>query len=133
MTEPGGLHILVVDDDEDLRMLIRLQLRTVGEVTACPDVYQALAAVRHQPVDVILLDLILPGAGGLELLQRLRVSSPGVPVVLMTGMPSPAMVERAFALGATGIVRKPFHAAELVEAVLAAAADARPAVVAAAG
>lgn len=120
MTETGGLHILAVDDDEDLRTLIRLQLRPIGEVITCPDVYQALATVEHEEVDIILLDLILPGAGGLDLLQRLRVSWPHIPVVLLTGMPSPSMLERAFALGATDIVRKPFRADELVDAILAA-------------
>jgi DNA-binding response OmpR family regulator len=117
----GDLNILVVDDDEDVRELLRLQLRALGRVILSPDAYQGLAAIQDGGVDVVVLDLMLPGAGGVEFLSRLRAKGDTTPVVVLTGMPSPDLLHKVRDFGARQIVRKPHLPATLSSAVLTAA------------
>jgi two-component system alkaline phosphatase synthesis response regulator PhoP len=102
--------VVLVDDAADVRMLLQLLLELEGfTVTATADGPAGLAAVRAEQPDVVLLDVQLPGMDGTEVLRRLRADPPTarLPVVLLTGAPdqdTPALV----ALGATGVLRKPF-------------------------
>ena len=116
------LHLLVVEDDVDMRGLLEEILRPLGTVTSVPDVYQALNAVQHEPVDAIVLDLVFPGASGFDLMERLRTLELPTPVVVVTGLASDAALRRARALGAHAFVTKPFDVDLLVRAVADAAA-----------
>ena len=106
MTETHA-RVLVVEDDPDLRRLVQHVLDPVGDVIGVPDVYQALAALQCNRFDVIVLDLIFPGASGFDLMERLRPLEIATPVVILTGLASDLAVRRARSLGAHAFVTKP--------------------------
>jgi CheY-like chemotaxis protein len=126
---PSGPLVLVVEDDPDIRELVVAALEALGcEVRAARDGDAALAAVsRAERLDLVLLDLMLPGAAGEEVLAavRGREALRDARVVVMS-----AAWERARALPADGVLRKPFGLAALERVVAAAGrrptAPARP-------
>lgn len=84
-TEPKDRRILVVDDDEELRDLLEILLRTEGfQVATAEDGEEALRLAKEASFDLAFTDLMMP-AGGFELLRRLREAAPGLPVVVLTG------------------------------------------------
>src|SRR5262249_20929520 len=84
-TAPRG-RVLVAEDEEYVRASLEEVLRARGfDRGTASDVESAVRHLAKSPVDVLLADLRMPGGGGLELVKRARVSSPGVPVVVLTG------------------------------------------------
>jgi CheY-like chemotaxis protein len=107
--ESPGIRILIVEDDEDLRALYSELLADMGRVETCPDAYQALARLEGERFDVIVLDLLLPGASGIELLDRLRAKEIDVPVVVVSGSGDGSeLASQAHAAGAAVVMEKPF-------------------------
>ena len=105
-------HILLAEDEPDLRELVRISLAVVGglEVTVCEDGGQALAAfdsIRH---DLVVLDVTMPGIDGPETLARLRRLPGGerVPVVFLTARQQPEDNRAFLAMGALHVIGKPF-------------------------
>lgn len=119
----SDLRLLVVEDDPDMRCLLGEILRPLGAVVAVPDVYQALNALRYEPVDAIVLDLVFPGATGFDLMERLRTLQMPTPVVVVTGLTSDVAMRRARMFGAHAFVTKPFDV-DLLLRTVAGAADA---------
>ncbi|GAA4345902.1 response regulator transcription factor [Angustibacter luteus] len=117
--------VLVADDDRDIRDLVAFKLEAAGfDVLVSGDGDDAYAsAVQHRP-DVAVLDVMMPGLSGLQVLQRLR-SHPemgSTRVILLTAKAQEADVESGFSMGADDYVVKPFSPRELlsrVQAVLA--------------
>ncbi|HEY0456390.1 MAG TPA: response regulator, partial [Verrucomicrobiae bacterium] len=109
-------QVLLVEDDASLGSVLRLALREDGLNLICvnngPD---ALDYVAHNPVDVVLLDLGLPGQDGLAILEKIHntPASAGIPVVVLTAWLGTADKVRSFELGAVDYVTKPFEIAEL--------------------
>lgn len=125
-TEPSGaegLRVLVVDDDEDMRVLFSAVLSDLGEVHAAADAYQALAWIEHNEVDVLVLDVLLPGASGIDLLERVHDLGHNVPAVIVSGVDGGSLHQRAVASGATVIMSKPFDKRLLQASVLEAVRD----------
>jgi CheY-like chemotaxis protein len=120
----GALRILVVDDDPDMRTLIAKVLESLGTVHAAPDVYQALGWIDSEPVDVMVLDLLLPGASGIELLSRLRRRGRTLPTVVLSGVGGDGIGQMAQEAGADVVLPKPFDAAQLRAMVADVAAGA---------
>ena len=119
---PPAMHILVAEDDHDIAELIAHYLKKAGwtaQVTAAGD--QALAYVRSHPVDVVILDLMLPGMSGLDVCQALRAdeATAGVPVIMLTARAEEADRVRGLELGADDYVAKPFSPNELVARIRA--------------
>ena len=118
----GGRRILVVDDDPDIRALARVALSQDGHtVIEASSGQQALLAVVDQAPDLIVLDLLMPVQGGLEVLKILR-SNPvtaALPVVVLTAMDDEANTRAGFELGATDYVTKPFSVPQLAARVRA--------------
>jgi len=107
-------QVLVVDDDVTVREVVVSYLRAGGHtVTEAPDGDQALRAMRAQPADLVVLDLMMPGIDGLEVCRRLRTTS-DVPIIMLTALG--AEVDRVVGLesGADDYVTKPFSPRELV-------------------
>ena len=78
-------HVLVVEDEQDLRMLYRMEFEAEGyDVDTADDVPEALQHLQEQDTDVVILDLRLPGKSGLELLKEMRSCCRRVPVVINT-------------------------------------------------
>lgn len=80
-----GLHVLLVDDDQVDRMAVRRALRGAVSIDEVADADAAFAALSGGGYDCVLLDYLLPGADGLELMRRLRAVGNPVPVVVLTG------------------------------------------------
>ena len=117
------LEVLVVDDDPDMRALLSQVLEGVGSVRAVADGYQAWELLESQSVDVMVLDLMLPGVNGVELLERSHTRGRAVPTVVVTAMaPTDRLASAAKAAGAELVVTKPFDAERLRTSVRRAAA-----------
>lgn len=110
-----GRHVLLVDDSPEVRLLLQVLLELDGwTVTAAEDGPSGLAAVGLDP-DVVLLDVQLPGLDGPDVLRALRShpSTEALPVVFLTGE-APEQAGALRALGASGVLHKPFHADTVV-------------------
>ena len=109
-------RVLVADDDEDILLLVTTRLRRDGfDVVSARDGNEALAlALEHRPA-VAVLDIGMPGLGGLEVLERIRSdeSLRGMRVLLLTAKAQESDVRRGYAAGADAYMRKPFSPAEL--------------------
>ncbi|HLH28978.1 MAG TPA: response regulator, partial [Acidimicrobiales bacterium] len=80
-------HVLLIEDDSRIRSIVEQGLQARGFlVSAAPDGEAGLALVRSLDVEVVLLDLILPGIGGLEVLAQIRTINPRLPVFLVTAL-----------------------------------------------
>jgi DNA-binding response OmpR family regulator len=111
MSEHG--RVLVVDDDETVRDVVRRYLELAGhEVAVAGDGEHALTLVAQAEPDLIVLDLMLPGIDGLEVCRRIRQRS-AVPVVMLTALGEEENRIAGLQLGADDYVTKPFSPREL--------------------
>ncbi len=103
--------ILVVDDEEDILELVRYNLVREGYTVACAESGEAaLKAAASDPVDLIILDLMLPGIDGLEVARRLKQShgTKDTPIIMLTAKGEEADIVTGLELGADDYVTKPF-------------------------
>ncbi|NLG71852.1 MAG: response regulator [Chloroflexi bacterium] len=87
-------HILIVDDQRDIRQMLRAGVETLGadlQVTDVPSGEEALLVISNQPVDLLVSDVYLPGISGLDLINRAQARKPGLRVILITGVDDPAV------------------------------------------
>jgi two-component system response regulator HydG len=118
----AGYRILVVDDERPTRLLMEKELPRAGYVvTTAESGEEALEKVRTQDFDVILLDLKMPGIGGMEALRRVRNSGASGEVVILTGHPDVDSAIEAMKSGAYDYLTKPFKLSELEEVLRRAA------------
>ena len=106
--------ILVVDDDPGLRESFRLILEDEFEVLDVPDGQQALDIVRSCQVDLVLLDIRLPGMDGLEVLERIKGLDEQLDVILVTAVKTVRTAVSAMKLGALDYLTKPFDEDEVL-------------------
>ena len=119
------IRVLVVDDERPTRLLMEKELPRAGYlVTSAESGEQALEHMRARDFDVVLLDLKMPGIGGMEALRRIRDSGASAEVVVLTGHPGVESAIQAMKLGAYDYLTKPFKLSELEE-VLRRAAERR--------
>ena len=114
------MRALVVEDDELFRLGLEVTLQGfagIEAVTAVGDGEQALDLLRQQRFDVVLLDLGLPGLGGMETCRRISAEQPQLPVLVITSQEDPAWCRRMVRAGARGYVRKGVAAADLQLAI----------------
>ena len=113
--------ILVIEDDPSLRAGLALNLRKADyRVHTAADGPEALALLESSRPDLVLLDLMLPGVDGLEILRRIRSTDARLPVVVLTALGDEDDKVRGLDLGANDYVTKPFSVAELLARVRAA-------------
>lgn len=113
-------RVFVVDDDQDIRDLITFVLQRAGyEVVSLEDPLAALALAESTGFDLAVLDWSMPRMDGGELCTRLRQLAPlaAVPILILTAHADPATRERAFEVGASGFMSKPFALDELTDVV----------------
>lgn len=107
--------ILVVDDDPSLRKVLRTSLSMSGFVVEeARDGEDALARVQSDHFDVVLLDIIMPGIGGVEACRRIRAISPKIGIIMITVRDSDDIVH-ALDAGANDYLVKPFRLHELTD------------------
>jgi CheY-like chemotaxis protein len=113
--------ILIVDDDEDIRTVSEVVARRVGqwEVVLAASGEEALERASAEQPDVILLDVMMPGMDGPATLERLRddPATSSIPVIFLTAKAQSHEVERYMALGADGVIVKPFEAMTLPDEI----------------
>ena len=117
MADSTDGKILVIDDDASLAEMLQIVLRQEGFATAwCPRGDQAMEAFHAEKPDLVLLDLMLPGRGGVEICRDIRAES-GVPIVMLTAKSDTNDVVKGLEAGADDYVAKPFAPRELVARV----------------
>ena len=102
-------RVLVVDDEAGVRESLRMLLHGECEVATAESADQALQRIAEAPPDLILLDLVMPGRSGLELLEELRQLDVRPPVVVLTATKTVTTAVEAMKLGAVDYVTKPFE------------------------
>jgi len=113
-------RVLIVEDDPDLLVVLRVNLSAAGlEPLLAADGRTAVERVRSERPDAVLLDVMLPGVDGWQVLQELHAMGDPVPVVVCSAKKDPADIQRALTLGAADYLVKPFDVDRLVDAVLA--------------
>lgn len=117
-----NLRVLIVDDEEELvhALVERLQLRGMdaqGVITG----KAALERIRSETFDVVLLDVKMPGLGGLKVIQEIKERRPGLQVIMLTGHSSAQDAQRGKTLGAFAYLQKPVNIEELCRVLRAAA------------
>lgn len=111
---PQPLQILVVDDDKRMRSVLKSLLAEEGhEATACADGLEAISRCGKTAFDMVITDLIMPGASGIDVLKACRKSHPETLVVLITGFASLETAIQAIREGAYDYITKPFKMEEM--------------------
>lgn len=109
-------HVLVVDDDALNRRLLTATLAREGiRTTTANDGTEALAAIKEDPPDVVLLDIEMPGIDGFEVLERIKGDEAvrHLPVIMISGLDDTQSVIRCLEVGADDFLPEPFDAAIL--------------------
>lgn len=110
------IRILAVDDEEPIAQLLRLSLKQAGYECICAyDGVQAADLIEKEAFDLILLDIMLPGIDGFELMEYIRTT--GTPVIFLTAKNAVADRVRGLRLGAEDYMVKPFDVLELLARV----------------
>jgi two-component system KDP operon response regulator KdpE len=121
MSEKPPAVILVVDDEASIRQALRVTLGKIGfEVAEASTGEEALALVHREQYDAVLLDMNMPGMGGMAACREIRRLSPGLPILMVTIRDSQDDKVEALESGADDYVTKPFHMRELTARVRAA-------------
>lgn len=125
----GRQAICVVDDDEDVRRLLVKVLEHVGfDVVCAADGRTALVAIQTASIDVLVTDIVMPDAEGLELIQNISSRSPRIRILAISGggqIDGQAYLRLAKELGADECLVKPFSLVEFLAKVLALARTVR--------
>jgi len=117
---PAPATILVAEDQADIRDLLVLNLRGAGyEVDAVSDGVAALARQTERAADLLLLDLMMPGLGGLDVCKALRARGSATPILMLTAKSTELDRVLGLELGADDYLTKPFSLAELLARVKA--------------
>lgn len=120
MGDSGTVRILVADDDRDIRDLVTFKLAQAGyEVKAVDDGSQAIAAIESWEPDLAILDVMMPGMSGIDVLRRVRGDdkTKDLRVILLTARSRDTDVDAGFATGASDYIIKPFSPRELLHRV----------------
>lgn len=115
MSEPST--VLVVDDEIGPRESLRAILKPEYQVLVATEGEQAIQMVEKVPVDVVLLDLRMPGVSGIRVLERVKANHPDIEVILITGYASYETVLEALRLHAFDYIPKPFNIPQLRDLV----------------
>jgi DNA-binding response OmpR family regulator len=118
-----ALRVLIVDDEDELVSALEERLtlrgfRAKGVTTGA----EALAYLTDTPCDVVLLDVKMPGIGGLEVIKKIKEERPNLQVILLTGRGSSEDAEKGMELGAFDYLMKPVKIDELVKVLRSAGA-----------
>jgi DNA-binding response OmpR family regulator len=116
MTDREAPLVLVADDEDDIRSLVSFRLKRAGyEVITAADGEEALLLATTRLPDLVVLDMMMPKATGLEVTRSMREQSTtkDIPIILLTARAQEADVARGFDAGADDYVKKPFSPQDL--------------------
>jgi DNA-binding response OmpR family regulator len=113
-------RILIIEDDRDNASALGMRLKNEGyEIAVAYDAVSGLSTVSRFRPDLLLLDISMPGGGGLLVAERLRnmVATVTMPIIFVTGTKDPELRTKATALGAAGFIEKPYEPRHLLAAI----------------
>jgi len=114
----GGETVLLVEDDPQLRALIRAQLQRLGyRTTACANAREALALAGREPIELLLTDVVMPDMGGRALAEQFHERSPSTRVLFMSGYTDDAIVRHGVLESSVAFLQKPFTLAALAQRI----------------
>ena len=123
------MKALIIDDEDDVRQVVRLSLGRVGgmEVADASSGAAGIVLAAETGPDFILLDLMMPEMDGVETLGRLRENprTESIPVIFLTAKALPSEIERLRSLGALDVIVKPFNPMTLADQLRSILGDAR--------
>ncbi len=112
---------MITDDNHDLRQALRCTLQGLGfEITECCNGEQAIKEIKHRNYDIVLLDINMPGMGGIEACRELRRLSPRLETLMLTVRDNEEDKVKALDAGADDYITKPFSMPELAARLRAA-------------
>jgi DNA-binding response OmpR family regulator len=127
VTPLGAPRVLIVEDDPDLLVVLRVNLTSAGiEAILAGDGVTAVERIQREKPDAVILDVMLPGLDGWQVLEELHELGDPTPVIVCSGKKNPQDMDRAAALGASAYVVKPFDIDRLMDAVEEAVSARRP-------
>lgn len=110
--------MLVVDDESDIRRLVREALTSIDcSVLEAPGGHQAMEILKREPVDLMILDLKMNAGSGIDLLRLMRRRHLGVPTVVISAFLSPDLIEKLAAMGVKKVLAKPFRVSRVTDEV----------------
>ena len=109
--------LMLIDDEFGVRESIKMVFGTQYRLLEADSVEAAISMVRDARPDVILLDVMMPGTDGLEMLQRIKEIRADCEVIMLTGLNSQQLAEKARGFGAFDFIGKPFDILDLREKV----------------
>ncbi|MBA7650232.1 Protein-glutamate methylesterase/protein-glutamine glutaminase [subsurface metagenome] len=113
-----GIKVLVVDDEETVRMLFQRILQAAGyDVVTAADGKEALSVIADGDIDVVLLDIKMPGLSGIDVLGKISTDWPNVCVIMVTAVADVQTAVAAMKLGAYDYITKPFDQGELLRKI----------------
>ena len=119
-------RILIVDDDKEILQIVKRTLELEGYIVdVATDGYIAVTKLRKGNPALILLDIMMPGLDGYQVLDRIRRHS-NVPVIMLTALGEVSALEKSVDLGADGYITKPFRTEELLARVRAVLRRSKP-------
>lgn len=113
------MKILIIEDNKKLLQTIEKELKKHFEVECCEDGEEALYLIQQGIYDLLVLDLMLPNLGGLDILRNIRKNHDETPVLILTAKESLDEKVEAFSIGANDYLTKPFYMEELVARIYA--------------
>ena len=118
MAKAKAKKILIVDDEDTLRILVRNELEHHGfEVFDVPGGAEALTFLAGKEVDLVILDIKMPGLGGLDVLARIREDDLARKVIMLTGVGELKIARESLELGASDFMSKPFEMNSLLACI----------------
>lgn len=118
MSEGTGTRVLLVDDEEKFLEVLSQRLGTRGiDASTATSGEEALVKIKNKNFDVIILDVMMPGIGGIESLKRIRQENPEVQIIMLTGKSSIEKAVTAMKEGAIDFLEKPADIDKLLEKI----------------
>ena len=109
-------RVLLVDDEQAIRLAIRMALRREGmDVTEASDGLEALALLKKEKYQLVILDVMMERVGGYEVLQKMRAAGDHTPVMMLSGKSDEMDQVLGLGFGADSYLTKPFHTAVLIQ------------------
>jgi len=108
--------ILIVDDDPGILAMLQLMLRLEGyDAIVCGEPRLVVDTMTREKPDLVLLDALMPGLDGIQVLDAVKAHALTIPVILVTGNANEAYLKLAMQAGARGVLAKPFVKEELLD------------------
>lgn len=112
------IEILIVDDDKDVCEYMELLLTPIGyEVTAVTDPTKALETLKSREFHVVVLDIMMPGISGMELLEEIRHYDDDIAIIIFTGNPTVDTAVQSLKFDVDDYIKKPFNVDEFTQSL----------------